>query len=212
MSNYKNIIPWIKKWEGGLSKATTDRASENPVPDGSGYHTNKGITWKTWSSIFGKDADSIKRFYEMSDSDWSKVYKKYYWDAIGGDNIKSQRIADILVNWAWGSGVYTPSVTIQKIVGAAQDGIIGKKTIEAINKGNESDIYEKLKNANIDFFDSLSKNPKYAANRDGWFNRLNDLYGNFIKKVSEKKKEISIAGILIVLAIVIYIIYTKNKK
>ena len=211
MSNYKNIIPWIKKWEGGLSKATTDRASENPVPDGSGYHTNKGITWNTWQSVFGSSADSIKRFYDMSDGDWQIIYKKYYWDAIGGDYINSQPIADILVNWAWGSGVYTPSVTIQSIVGTAQDGIIGKKTIEAINKGNQQDIYEKLKNANIDFFDKLSKNPKYSANRSGWFNRLNDLYDNFLKKVIEKKKEISIAGIIIFLAILVYIITTKRK-
>lgn len=212
MANYKNIIPWIKKWEGGLSKAQTDEARLNPVPDGSGYHTNKGITWNTWQSVFGSSADSIKRFYQMSDADWQVIYKKYYWDAIGGDYINSQAIADILVNWAWGSWVYTPSVTIQSIVGTSQDGIIGKKTIEAINKGNQQDIYEKLKNANIDFFDKLSKNPKYAANRRGWFNRLNDLYDNFLKKVIEKKNEISIAGIIIILAIVIYIIYTKNKK
>ena len=212
MANYKNIIPWIKKWEGGLSKAQTDEARLNPVPDGSGYHTNKGITWNTWQSVFGSSADSIKRFYQMSDADWQVIYKKYYWDAIGGDYINSQAIADILVNWAWGSWVYTPSVTIQSIVGTSQDGIIGKKTIEAINKGNQQDIYEKLKNANIDFFDKLSKNPKYAANRRGWFNRLNDLYDNFLKKVIEKKKEISIAGIIIILAIVVYIIFTKNKK
>lgn len=211
MANYKNIIPWIKKWEGGLSKAQTDEARLNPVPDGSGYHTNKGITWNTWQSVFGSSADSIKRFYQMSDADWQVIYKKYYWDAIGGDYINSQAIADILVNWAWGSWVYTPSVTIQSIVGTSQDGIIGKKTIEAINKGNQQDIYEKLKNANIDFFDKLSKNPKYAANRGGWFNRLNDLYDNFLKKVIEKKKEISIAGIIIFLAILVYIITTKRK-
>ncbi len=84
MANYKNIIPFIQQQEGGLSKAITDTASAHPVPDGSGYHTNKGITWQTWSGVFGTGADSIQRFYNMSEEDWETIYKKYYWDSING--------------------------------------------------------------------------------------------------------------------------------
>lgn len=182
MADYKLIIPWIKKWEGGLSKDPNDQASKNPVPDGSGYHTNKGITWQVWKSVFGSSEDSIKRFYDMSDKDWAYIFKTLYWDKIGGDNIRSQRIADILSNWAWGSGTYIPSVAIQKILGIGIDGIIGKQTINAINSANEQIVFTKLKNANIAFFDSLSKNPKYSTFRTGWFNRLTSLYDEYIKK------------------------------
>ena len=45
MADYRLIIPFIKSKEGGLSKETSDTASADKVPDGSGYHTNKGITW-----------------------------------------------------------------------------------------------------------------------------------------------------------------------
>ena len=55
MANYRNIVSFIKSKEGGLSSATTDTASRNPAPCGNGsngkpYHTNKGVTWETFSS------------------------------------------------------------------------------------------------------------------------------------------------------------------
>ena len=212
MANYTNIIPFIRKWEGGLSKNTSDTASANPVPDGSGFHTNKGITWTTWQSVNGSSKDSIDRFYKMSDNDWKIIYKKLFWDAIGGDKIKSQRIADILVNWAWGSGVYRPSVTIQRILGVTADGVIGKKTIEAINNANEVELYNSLKDANIKFFKDLGAQPKYADFLQGWLNRLDDLYTNLTKEIKEKKNSIGIGILLVVLAVVIYLIVTKQKK
>ena len=33
MANAVAVIPFIKRWEGGLSKAKTDKASLDPVPD-----------------------------------------------------------------------------------------------------------------------------------------------------------------------------------
>jgi lysozyme family protein len=184
MADYRLIVPFIKGKEGGLSKATSDTASAHPVPDGSGYHTNKGITWTAWEGVFGNGADSIKRFYAMSDADWGKVYKEEYWDKIGGDKINSQRIADTLVHWAWGSGISTPSKAIQNIVGTTPDGQIGDKTINAINNSNEPDTFAKIKQAHIDHWTNLLKSPKYSMNK-GWIPRLNDLFGNYMTSAKE---------------------------
>ena len=193
MANYKNLIPFIRLWEGGLSNAATDAvAYADPVPDGTHNHTNKGIRWTTWKYVNGSSGESIKRFYKMSDSDWLNIYKKTFWDVMGGDKIKSQRIADILVNWAWGSGYYIPSTSVQRILGFKGkdvDGVIGKDTILAINNANEVELYNKLKDANYKFFKDLGAQPKYAANLDGWINRLNDLYTNWTKKIKEEVKE-----------------------
>ena len=226
MADYRLIIPFIKGKEGGLSKATSDTASAYKVPDGSGYHTNKGIQWIVWKSVNGDSKDSIKRFYAMSDSDWENIFKNEYWDKIGGDKINSQRIADTLVHWAWGSGLATPSKAIQGIVGTFQDGKIGDKTITAINNSNEPDTYAKIKQAHIDHWTNLLKNPKYAMNT-GWTSRLNDLFGNYMTSikdvvssgvttgVNKAKKNPIITGI-IVLTIIggAFLIYksTKTKK
>jgi hypothetical protein len=184
MANPNNIIPFILKWEGKTSKDPADRAAAYPVPDGSGVHTNKGVTWRVWESVFGNSADSVHKFYSMASSDWTQIFKPLFWDKVGGDKIKSQRIADVLVNWAWAAGVSTPAKTIQKIVGVTPDGIIGNQTIAAINNSNEVDTFTKLKAANISFFNDLASRPKYSSFKGGWTNRLNDLFTNYVTKTN----------------------------
>ena len=184
MANYKNIIPFIQQQEGGLSKAITDTASAHPVPDGSGYHTNKGITWQTWSGVFGTGADSIQRFYNMSEEDWETIYKKYYWDSIMGDQINSQRIADTLVNWVWGSGQYSPVSNLQKILGISADGAFGNQTLQAVNAADEPTLYNQLQSTSVNWFTALGNNQIYAANKTGWLNRLSSL-ANYVESSVE---------------------------
>jgi len=106
MGNINNAnIDYILKWEGGLSKHSKDSASSDCVPDGSGVHTNRGITWKSWKAQFSDSPESIKRFYEMNHDDWKKIYK-LYWEGIKADDIESDLIAEFWADFAWGSGVY----------------------------------------------------------------------------------------------------------
>ena len=81
MANYQNMIPFILKWEGGLSKNPNDFYAKYPV-DASGNHTNKGIAWKVFSAVYGTGADAKKKWYAMTPQDWSLFYKKLYWDKI----------------------------------------------------------------------------------------------------------------------------------
>lgn len=183
MADHKYIIPFILKWEGGLSSDAGDTAAAHQVPDGSGNHTNKGVTWKVWEFVFGNSAESVKRFYAMSSGDWGQIFKPLFWDKMGGDKIKSQRIADVLVNWAWAAGTSAPSKAIQKIVGVTPDGIIGNQTIQAINSSNELDIFTKLKAKNISFFNNLASKPQYRKFKNDWAKRLTDLFTNYITKI-----------------------------
>jgi len=176
MANYTNIIPFIKAAEGGLSRNPKDKASAYPIPDGSGYHTNKGITWRVWSSIFGSTQPSIFGFYNMTDKDWSYIFKQLYWNKIYGDQINSQRIADILVNWVWGAGTYYPVYNLQTILGVYVDGIFGSKTLAALNSANEYEVYNKLKQLQTKYFTDLGNQADYSVFKEGWLNRLKKLY------------------------------------
>lgn len=111
MANHKDIIPFIKVAEGGLSRSSADTASKNPSPcvhkGQKGWHTNKGIQWisfKSNASKLGYSA-SCDNFINMPESVWAKIYKNSYWDAFDLDNLKSQAVANTIVSWAWGSGV-----------------------------------------------------------------------------------------------------------
>jgi lysozyme family protein len=206
MANYTNIIPFIKAAEGGLSRNSQDQAAIYPVPDGSGYHTNKGITWKVWSSIFGSTQPSIFGFYNMSDKDWSYIFKQLYWNKIYGDQINSQRIADILVNWVWMSGTYYPVKNLQYILGINQDGIFGPNTLKALNSSNEVDTYNKLKGLQTAYINNLGSQPKYSMFLTGWTNRLKNLFA-----LTDSATIIKTSLPFLILAGIALIYFFKNK-
>jgi lysozyme family protein len=179
MANYLLIVPFIKKWERGLSKAKTDRASKDPVPDGSGWHTNKGVTWATFRDLAPKLGylATPTLFYEMPDWLWMKIWKRAYWDAVGGDYLKSQALADLMADFAWASGPGTAVRELQQVLQAlghkslADDGQIGPKTLTAINSTSERKLFDSMAWQREAYIKSL-KDPN---NEKGWLNRLNDL-------------------------------------
>lgn len=192
MANYTNIIPFILKAEGGLSKNKADSASSDPVPDGTGNHTNKGITWavfKTFMPTLGiaNVQDAIKRFYDMSQSDWGTIFKKGYWDFIKGDQINSQGAADTLVDWAWGAGPGTAVKKLQQFLNTwlpahgapkpalAVDGGMGNATLSALNSAtriNEKQFVADFSDYKKAWYLSL---PNQSANYKGWASRLDNL-------------------------------------
>ena len=182
MANIKNAnIDYILKWEGGLSKHSKDSASSDCVPDGSGVHTNKGITWKSWKAMFGDSDDSIKRFYNMSHEDWREIYK-LYWQGIKADDIESDLVAEFWADFAWGSGVYGAAVQLQKFIvsegfNIAVDGKVGKQTLSTLNRlihmKGESYVYLKSYDHRVDFLQQL-KSFKFFGR--GWLNRLQDFH------------------------------------
>jgi lysozyme family protein len=205
MANSNHVIPFILKWEGGLSKHPSDFYAKYPVPDGSGYHTNKGIAWYNWQKMYGSSKNSIAEWYKMPMDKWTKIYNAYYWSAIKGDDIKSQRIADLLANWVWGSGI-KPIKILQQILNVGVDGVVGNQTITALNAANENDLFNKLKAANINFYKNLATNPANSNFIDGWNNRLNDFYDNFLIGIKNNSGKLST---IIVILIAGYFLFKK---
>lgn len=202
MADITLLVPKIKKFEGGLSKAKTDSASSDPVPDGSGYHTNKGITWKTFKSmanIVGYTA-TPQLFYAMPDSIWMAILKKGYWDKVQGNLLRSQSIAEMVTDAIW-AGAYNAKYAVKEIQSLLKsygyqikvDGILGLNTASAINDailhGLESKMLEAAYNGRKKHFEMLG-----GANLAGWMNRLNSLYNQVLayigKTVSILKKKV----------------------
>jgi lysozyme family protein len=86
----KANLDYILKWEGGLSKHPRDSAARHPLPDGSGYHTNKGITWRVFRSQYGNTTDAVNRFYKMTHDDFRGIYK-LYWNGVKADSNLSHK-------------------------------------------------------------------------------------------------------------------------
>ena len=168
MADVNKLVPLIFKWEGNWSNEKNDK----------GGATNIGITLSTWKSQgYDKNHDGkidIDDLKLITKQDVVNMLKKNYWDRWKADLINNQSIANILVDWVWNSGSYGIKIP-QKVLKVTQDGIVGNKTIEAINSSDQNKLFNELKQARGDFFIQITKNdPSQLKFLKGCINRLND--------------------------------------
>lgn len=172
MADVNKLAPFILKWEGKFADDPDDR----------GGATNMGVTISTWRQVgYDKDGDGDIDVNDLKlltrDDVISRVLKPHYWDRWKADLITNQNIANILVDWVWCSGSWGIKIP-QKILGVKQDGIVGIKTINAINsRSNQRTLFTAIRNSRIDFINELCrKNKSQLKFKNGWINRLNDLH------------------------------------
>ena len=169
MADVKILAPFILKHEGGFVNDPLDR----------GGATNKGVTIAVWKAQgYDKDGDGdidVADLTLITEADAIMIMKKNYWDRWKADQIKNQAIANTLVDWVWGSGAWGIKIP-QRILGVKDDGVVGIKTLEAINKQNPNKFLEKLYLARFNFLDDIvASNPSQKRFIKGWKNRMNDL-------------------------------------
>ena len=168
MAKIEKLIPFILKWEGGFVNDPADL----------GGATNKGVTIGTFTQFCkSKDrpAPSVQDLKNISDSDWKEIIKSLYWDRWKADDIKSQSVANILVDWVWASGVHGIKRP-QRILGVTADGLVGSKTITALNALDAATAFKMIKEDRVKFIDEICKaRPANERFRKGWLNRINSI-------------------------------------
>lgn len=173
MAKIDILAPFILSFEGGFVNDPLDR----------GGATNKGVTIATWRSVgYDKDGDGdidvddLKLISEKDAVD--RVMKPHYWNRWKADRIASQSLANILVDWVWASGANGIKIP-QRLLGVTPDGIVGEKTLAALNSVPPHRFFDKVKSSRIEFIENfISKNPSQARFRKGWMRRLNSIgYG-----------------------------------
>ena len=163
MADIEKIIPIILKHEGGYVNHPLDN----------GNCTNKGVTLATYRYHFGKNK-TCNDLKKITTEQWNYIFRKGYWDKIKGDDINNQSIANLLCDWQFNSGIYAIKFT-QRILGVCDDGIVGDKTIAAINGyKNQKQLFEKMLARRKKHYDDIvRKNPSQKVFYRGWMNRLN---------------------------------------
>lgn len=109
--------------EGGyrLHKVEGDRGGQTYA--GIARRSNPG--WPGWAAL---DAGSEPPASLVRD-----FYAEHYWRPIGGDRIRDQSIAETIFDFGVNGGVKPAAKLAQAVVGATPDGVIGDKTIAALN-------------------------------------------------------------------------------
>lgn len=187
MANIDKLIPFILKWEGGFVNDPTDR----------GGATNKGVTLATYEAYCkrkGYPRPTVERLKNIPDAHWREIVKTMFWDKWKADDIHSQKVANILVDWVWGSGIHGIKKP-QALLGVKVDGIVGDKTLSAVNFADPEELFDAIYQERVKFLNAIVSNSvaayekkigrkatdaellKYTQKRfiKGWLNRLHEI-------------------------------------
>ncbi|MBP8013244.1 MAG: secretion activator protein [Acinetobacter sp.] len=99
-----------------------------------------------------------------------EIYKKDWWDKLGGHGLHSA-ITFQLWDFAINAGKSRAIKELQQVAGVTADGIIGPKTIEAVNGLDLNDVLLSLTAERLKFYTSLGTWSTYGK---GWTNRVAD--------------------------------------
>ena len=182
MADFKKMIPFIFHFAAGVPVNDMSKTLEQQFeiarkkgwsndPDDPGGETMIDVTlgaYKTYCRKKGYPVPTATRLRNIPFMQWQEILKTMYWDKMKADQITSQGIANICVDWLWASGTGKIK-NIQRIVGVTADGIVGPKTLAAINNADSKKLFAELYNARAKFYKGLSTFWKYGK---GWMRRL----------------------------------------
>lgn len=185
------LVPFIYKWEDGLSRDTKDTASANPAPwahkGQTGWHTNKGVTYTAFVSNASKlgYAPTAENFFNMPDAIWLKILKEVYMKAFPIERIAHlPRIQAVIITWAWGSGSAGAETRLanfqREVMGIVDSNITPAEIVDnfkkRINPVNEREWFNKLCDRRLADFKKMSS---WSEHGTGWTRRLNDFRQTF---------------------------------
>lgn len=187
MARVESIVPFILKWETGTTGIglTNEQLFEKAKlkgfandPDDLGGATMCGVTLATFAEYCrrkGYPRPTIVRLRAIKYKEWLEILKTMFWDKWKADQINNESIALILVDWVWGSGKY--GITIpQRAIGVTADGIVGPKTIAAVNAKDPKQLFDLIRKERLAYIERICKSrPTNLKYKRGWLNRLNDI-------------------------------------
>ena len=163
MERFKKFLDYIFEVEGGYTNDENDR----------GGATNFGITHDDAKKYLGYTGDM--RDFKKSDAE--KIYEKVYYRGNHIDKITDDRVALSIFDWAvnsGGKGIKKAQIVANKF-GASLivDGIIGNKTLEAINAIDPKMFLNEYHKMQRTFYKNLAARDSLQEGfLKGWLNRV----------------------------------------
>lgn len=190
MATIEKYIPIILRWEAGITMKVGEtlesaflRAKKRGFaddPDDRGGATMVGVTIGTYRSYCkykGKKVPSVTDLKNISYKEWRDIIHTMFWSKWKADLIEDQNVANMIVDWVWASGQGIGIKRVQKILGVTADGIVGPKTIAAVNAQNPKELFKKVYDGRAAHFNAIVKaNPSQKKWLKGWMNRINYIY------------------------------------
>lgn len=147
--------------EGGFTRDPNDRGNWTlgKVGQGELKGTKYGISAMAYPTV------DIKN---LSLDQARVIYKRDYWDKLNADLLPEEIRFD-LFDTAVNSGVTEACRTLQRSVGVTPDGVVGTKTIAAVNLLNPQLLDKRFSAQRLLYIADLSTWPNYGR---GWVRRI----------------------------------------
>lgn len=164
MGANKTLKEHILEFEGGYVNDPSDN----------GGCTNSGVTLSTFKKVLNKPNATCNDLKKMTRSQWEAIVE-YFWKNINADKIKNESIANLLVDWHWGSGSWGVKYA-NEVLCKESEFKLTQNSIDIINKyPNKKVLFNKFWKKRKWHFIALSKKPGQAKYLKGWLRRLDNL-------------------------------------
>lgn len=200
MAKLEKIVPFILYYEAGGAKSCFRTVNGKRIydpsllplekqfeeckktglandPDDRGGLTMCGVTYDTYAAYCNKKniRATESGLKNLSYSVWLDILKTIFWDKWRADEITNQGLANILVDWVWASGI-TGVKRPQRILGVMVDGIVGPKTLAAVNSAAPSKLFAELHADRLKHFQEIvNRSPSQKKFLRGWNRRVNGI-------------------------------------
>lgn len=139
-------------------------------PKDPGGMTNLGVTRATWEAWTGKPATETD-MRALTPETVAPVYRKNYWDKLRCDDLPPA-LALCVFDFGVNAGPARAARYLQKLVGTAQDGVVGPQTVEAVKGWSAAEAVRLYQESRRSYYRSLST---FATFGRGWLRRVDEV-------------------------------------
>lgn len=156
--NFERCLAHVLKSEGGWVFNKNDPGGE----------TNLGVTRRVWEEWTGRREEDMK---SLTPEKVAPLYKVNYWDKCKGDSLPVG--VDLCVfDFGVNSGTHRAVVFLQRIAKVTQDGVLGPKSMTAVNAMSPDALIKEYCMARRLFIRGLTTYEHFGR---GWENRINSV-------------------------------------
>jgi|694.fasta_scaffold53543_3 lysozyme family protein len=163
MSRFEECLARVLKHEGGYVNDPLD----------SGGRTNLGVTQRVWEEFVGHPVSEAD-MRALTPQKVAPMYKIKYWNP-SYCAVLPKGLDYVVFDFAVNAGTGRSVKTLQSAIGCVSDGVIGPRTMAAINNANPKDLITKFSDARADFYQGIvARKPDQTRFIKGWLNRVED--------------------------------------
>lgn len=125
-----------KNFEASLAKVLRHEGGYVNHPSDPGGPTNKGVTQRVYDAYRLNKGLHTQSVRYITDREVADIYRNQYWHAVRGNDLPDG-IDYAVFDYAVNSGPGRAIRDLQRVIGEAQDGIIGQRTLARANGAND---------------------------------------------------------------------------